>query len=60
MKLTIYAANCCGDKTNTVYPNKCVIESEAEFTSAVAKITFVPSIKICIAALRISSWLIVP
>ena len=36
MKLTIYTANCCGDKTNTVYPNKCVVESVEEFSSAIA------------------------
>lgn len=36
MKLTIYTANCCGDKTNTVYPNKCVVESVEDFSSAIA------------------------
>ncbi len=27
MKLTIYTANCCGKKNNTIYPNKCIIEN---------------------------------
>ena len=36
MKLTIYAADCCGDRTNTVYPNKCVVEDVEGFSSAIA------------------------
>lgn len=36
MKLTIYTANCCGKKNNTIYPNKCIIENEEDFCAAVA------------------------
>ena len=36
MKMTIYTANCCGKKNNTIYPNKCIIESEEDFCAAVA------------------------
>ena len=30
MKLTIYTANCCGRKNNTVYPDKRIIENEED------------------------------
>lgn len=36
MKLTIYTANCCGKKKNTIYPNKCIIENEEDFCAAIA------------------------
>ena len=36
MKLTIYTANCCGRKNNTVYPDKRIIENEEDFQAAVA------------------------
>lgn len=37
MKLTIYAADCCGDRTNTIYPNRCVVDNADSFSSAIAK-----------------------
>lgn len=36
MKLTIYTANCCGKKNNTIYPNKCIIDNEEDFCAAIA------------------------
>lgn len=35
MKLTIYTANCRGRQNNTLYPNKCFIDSEEELLKAV-------------------------
>ena len=35
MKVTLYTADCCGRKNNTVYPHKCVIENEDDLCAAV-------------------------
>ncbi len=35
MQLTIYTANCRGKKSNTLYPNKCIVDSEEEFLKVV-------------------------
>ena len=36
MQLTIYTANCCGKKNNTIYPNKCILDNEDDFRAAIA------------------------
>ena len=35
MQLTIFTANCRGRKSNTLYPNKCIIDSEEDFLKVV-------------------------
>jgi len=35
MQLTICTANCRGRKSNTLYPNKCIIDSEEDFLKVV-------------------------
>lgn len=35
MQLTIFTANCRGKKSNTLYPNKCIIDSGEELLKAV-------------------------
>ena len=35
MRVTLYTANCKGNKKNCIYPNRCVIEDEVDFMAAV-------------------------
>lgn len=37
MNLTIFTANCAGNKQNCIYPNKCMIDNESDFMAAVEK-----------------------
>lgn len=36
MKVTLYTANCRGNKKNCIYPNQCVIEDEVNFAAAIS------------------------
>ena len=35
MKVTIYTANCTGNRKNTSYPRKCAVDNETDFLAAV-------------------------
>ena len=37
MQVTIYAANCAGNKQNCKYPNKCVVDNEVDFMAVIEK-----------------------
>ena len=35
MQMTLYTADCCGNKENVIYPHKCVVKSADDFKVAV-------------------------
>lgn len=35
MQMTLYTADCCGNKENVIYPHKCVVKSADDFKIAV-------------------------
>ena len=37
MQITLFTANCVGNKKNCLYPNKCVIDNEIDFMAAIEK-----------------------
>ena len=40
---TLYTANCCGDSSNCVYPNKAHITDSASFVAAIQSWTGLPA-----------------
>ena len=37
MQMTLYTADCCGNKENVIYPHKCVVKSADDFKVAVGR-----------------------